>query len=103
MTTPTPESVSRSRLVASIPLILFLEGPWVCYQDSSGRLRALSQPGERGRRPSRGVPALAATGRHLDARHPMVQARVLEETGLGLARLTAAIPLVTDRLSAHRG
>jgi pilus assembly protein CpaF len=39
---------------------------------------------------------LAETERQLNAKHPMVQARVLD----GTARLTAAIPPIADRLSA---
>ncbi len=80
---------------------IFLEGPRVSYQDSSGRLRALSQPVSEAEARHVVDRLLAATDRHLDARNPLVQARVLEETGLGRARLTAAIPPVTDRLSAH--
>lgn len=80
---------------------IFLEGPRVSYQDSTGRLRALSQPVTEAEARHVVDRLLAATDRHLDARNPMVQARVLEETGLGRARLTAAIPPVTDRLSAH--
>lgn len=80
---------------------IFVDGSRVSYQDSTGRLRALAQPVSEAEARHVVERLLAATDRHLDARNPMVQARVLEETGLGRARLTAAMPPVSDRLSAH--
>lgn len=80
---------------------IFIEGSRVSYQDSTGRLRALAQPITEAEARHVIERLLARTDRHLDARSPLVQARVLEEAGLGRARLTAAIPPVADKLSAH--
>jgi pilus assembly protein CpaF len=71
-------------------------GRWISLQSNN---RAVRQPGD--------APADEATRRpvlrvrvvepqQLNAKHPIVQARVLD----GSARLTAAIPPVADRLSA---
>ena len=75
---------------------IFVEGSRVSYLDATGVLRGLSVPtSEHENRQI--IERLLATGdRHLDAKHPLVQARVLD----GTARLTAAIPPIADRLSA---
>jgi pilus assembly protein CpaF len=80
---------------------IFIEGSRVSFQDSSGRLRALPQPTTEAETRHVVERLLATTDRHLDGRSPLVQARVLDTAGLGRARLTASIPPVADRLSAH--
>ncbi|MGH3452719.1 MAG: CpaF family protein [Haloechinothrix sp.] len=80
---------------------IFIEGPRVSYQDASGRLRALNQPTTEEEMRHVVERLLASTGRHLDARSPLVQARVLEDSEWGRARLTATIRPISDQLSAH--
>lgn len=80
---------------------IFIEGARVSYQDASGRLRALQQPTTEEEMRHLVDRLLAPTGRHLDARSPLVQARVLEGSEWGRARLTASIPPISEHLSAH--
>lgn len=75
---------------------IFIEGARVSYLDGSGRLRGLTMPTSEEENRQILERMLAATERQLNAKHPMVQARVLD----GTARLTAAIPPVGDQLSA---
>jgi pilus assembly protein CpaF len=75
---------------------IFVEGARVSYLDSSGRLRGLAEPTTEDENRQIFDRLLADTERQLNAKHPLVQARVLD----GSARLTAAIPPVADRLSA---
>jgi hypothetical protein len=75
---------------------IFVEGPRVTYLDDAGRLRGLSEPTTEEENRLVVERLLAATERQLNAKHPMVQARVLD----GTARLTAAIPPIADHLSA---
>jgi pilus assembly protein CpaF len=75
---------------------VFIEGSRVTHLDDSGRLQGLSTPTTEEENRQIVDRLLAASQRTLDAANPLVQARVLD----GTARLTAAIPPVTDRLSA---
>src|SRR5207248_391037 len=75
---------------------VFVEGARVTYLDTDGRLRGLAEPTTEEENRQILERLLAATERQLNAKHPMVQARVLD----GTARLTAAIEPVADRLSA---
>jgi pilus assembly protein CpaF len=75
---------------------VFVEGARVTYLDADGRLRGLAEPTTEHENRQILDRLLAATERHLNAKHPLVQARVLD----GSARLTAAIEPVADRLSA---
>ena len=75
---------------------IFFEGPRVSYLDSSGRLRGLAVPTGEAENRQIVERLLAPTDRQLNTKHPIVQARVLQ----GSARLTAAIPPISDRLSA---
>jgi pilus assembly protein CpaF len=75
---------------------VFVEGARVTYLDTDGRLRGLTEPTTEGENRQIIDRLLAATERQLNAKHPLVQARVLD----GTARLTAAIEPVADRLSA---
>ena len=75
---------------------IFVEGARVTYLDTSGRLRGLAEPTTEDENRLIFDRLLADTERQLNAKHPMVQARVLD----GTARLTAAIPPVADHLSA---
>jgi pilus assembly protein CpaF len=75
---------------------IFIEGARVTYLDSGGRLRGLAEPTAEDENRQILDRLLAVTDRQLNAKHPMVQARVLD----GTARLTAAIPPVADALSA---
>ena len=75
---------------------IFVEGARVSYLDTTGRLRGLAVPTSEDENRQIVERLLAATERHLDAKHPLVQARVLD----GSARLTAAIPPIADALSA---
>jgi pilus assembly protein CpaF len=75
---------------------IFVEGARVSYLDSSGRLRGLAEPTTEDENRQILDRLLAATERQLNAKQPLVQARVLD----GTARLTAAIPPIADRLSA---
>jgi pilus assembly protein CpaF len=68
----------------------------VSYLDSSGRLRGLTLPTGEAENRQIVERLLAPTDRQINTKHPIVQARVLQ----GSARLTAAIPPVSDRLSA---
>ena len=75
---------------------VFVEGARVTYLDTDGRLRGLAEPTTEEENRQIVDRLLAATERQLNAKHPLVQARVLD----GTARLTAAIAPVADRLSA---
>jgi pilus assembly protein CpaF len=75
---------------------VFVEGARVTYLDTDGRLRGLAEPTTEEENRQIVDRLLAATERQLNAKHPLVQARVLD----GTARLTAAIEPVADRLSA---
>jgi pilus assembly protein CpaF len=75
---------------------VFVEGSQVSYLDGTGRLRGLTTPTTEQENRQIVERLLAPTDRQLNTKHPMVQARVLE----GSARLTAAIPPVSDHLSA---
>jgi pilus assembly protein CpaF len=75
---------------------VFVEGARVTYLDSEGRLRGLAEPTTEEENRQIVDRLLAATERQLNAKHPLVQARILD----GTARLTAAIAPVADRLSA---
>ncbi len=75
---------------------VFVEGARVTYLDTDGRLRGLAEPTTEEENRQILDRLLAATERQLNAKHPLVQARVLD----GTARLTAAIEPVADRLSA---
>lgn len=75
---------------------IFIEGPRVTYIAGDGRLTALEVPTTEDENRQILDRLLATTQRNLDAKNPMVQARVLD----GSARLTAAIPPVSDQLSA---
>ncbi len=75
---------------------VFVEGARVTYLDIEGRLRGLVEPSTADENRQLLDRLLAPTDRQLNAKHPLVQARVLD----GSARLTAAIPPITDCLSA---
>lgn len=75
---------------------IFVEGARVSFLDGTGRLRGLTVPTTEDENRRILDRMLAATDRQLNAKHPIVQARVLG----GSARLTAAIAPVADRLSA---
>jgi pilus assembly protein CpaF len=75
---------------------VFIEGSRVSYIDATGRLQILSSPTTEEENRQVVDRLLATTQRTLDTASPLVQARVLD----GAARLTAAIPPVSDRLSA---
>jgi len=75
---------------------IFIEGDRVLYLDQGGRLRGLAAPTTEPDNRQMIDHLLSQTQRHLDAKSPLVQARVLD----GAARLSAAIPPVADRLSA---
>jgi pilus assembly protein CpaF len=75
---------------------VFVEGARVTYLDTDGRLRGLAEPTTEEENRQIVDRLLAATERQLNAKHPLVQARILD----GTARLTAAIEPVADRLSA---
>lgn len=75
---------------------IFIEGDEVAYIDGHGRLQGMTMPTTQ-QENLQTVERLLATGeRHLDAKSPIVQARILG----GQARLTACIPPVSDVLSA---
>ena len=75
---------------------VFIEGGRVTWLDRTGRLHGLLEPTTEAEARQVVERLLAPTSRPLDARHPLVQARVLD----GAARLTAAIPPVAEALSA---
>jgi pilus assembly protein CpaF len=75
---------------------IFVEGARVTFLDHDGRLRGLTEPTTEDENRQIVERLLAATERQLNAKHPIVQARVLD----GSARLTAALPPVADGLSA---
>jgi pilus assembly protein CpaF len=75
---------------------IFVEGARVSYLDTTGRLRGLTVPTTEDENRRILDRMLATTDRQLNAKHPIVQARVLG----GSARLTAAIPPVADHVSA---
>jgi pilus assembly protein CpaF len=74
---------------------VFVEGARVTYLDADGRLHGLAEPTTEEENRQIVERLLAPTERQLTAKHPLVQARVLDDS----ARLTAAIPPVADRLS----
>lgn len=74
---------------------IFLEGPRVTFLDAAGRLRGLAEPTSEEENRQIVDRLLASTERQLNAKHPLVQARVLD----GSARLTAAIAPIADCLS----
>ena len=75
---------------------IFIEGDEVAFIDGHGRLQGMTLPTTEAEN-MQTVERLLATGeRHLDAKSPIVQARILG----GQARLTACIPPVADVLSA---
>jgi pilus assembly protein CpaF len=75
---------------------IFVEGSRVTYLDTKGRLCGLGEPTTEEENRLILDRLLAETDRQLNAKHPLVQARVLD----GTARLTAAISPIADRLSA---
>jgi pilus assembly protein CpaF len=75
---------------------IFVEGARVSFLDGSGRLRGLTVPTTEDENRRILDRMLATTDRQLNAKHPIVQARVLG----GSARLTAAISPIADRVSA---
>ncbi|MDX1619396.1 MAG: ATPase, T2SS/T4P/T4SS family [Nitriliruptorales bacterium] len=75
---------------------VFIEGSRVTYIDRTGRLQGLSVPTTEAENRQLVDRLLATTQRNLDAKTPLVQARVLD----GRARLTAAQPPISDQLSA---
>ena len=75
---------------------IFIEGPRVSYLDTAGKLRGLAVPTTESENRHVVDRLLATSERHLNAQYPIVQARVLQ----GSARLTVAIPPISDRLSA---
>ncbi|MDQ1520290.1 MAG: pilus assembly protein CpaF [Actinomycetota bacterium] len=75
---------------------IFVEGARVSYLDATGRLRGLTVPTTEDENRRILDRMLATTDRQLNAKNPIVQARVLG----GSARLTAAIPPIADRVSA---
>lgn len=75
---------------------IFIEGDEVAYIDGQGRLQGLTMPTTEAENRQTVERLLAAGERHLDAKSPIVQARILG----GQARLTACIPPVADVLSA---
>ncbi len=74
---------------------IFIEGARVSYLDALGRLHGLAEPTSEWENRQIVDRLLSATDRHLSVQHPLVQARILD----GAARLTAAIPPVSDSLS----
>jgi pilus assembly protein CpaF len=75
---------------------IFIEGDRVLSIDRGGRLRGLAVPTTESENRQIVEQLVAGTERHLDAKSPLVQCRVLD----GTARLSAAIPPIADRLSA---
>lgn len=75
---------------------VFVEGGRVTYLDADGRLQGLTTPTTEEENRAVVDRLLATTQRTLDARTPLVQARVLD----GTARLTASQPPISDVLSA---
>jgi pilus assembly protein CpaF len=75
---------------------IFIEGPVVTYIDEDGRLLTLTTPTSADENLHVVGRLLGATDRRLDTSHPIVQARILDDT----ARLTAVIPPIADALSA---
>ena len=74
---------------------IFIEGGRVTYIDATGRLQGLPVPTTEAENRQLVDRLLASTQRNLDAKSPIVQARVLD----GSARLTAAQPPIADQLS----
>lgn len=75
---------------------IFIEGDVVTYVDQAGRLQTLAEPTTADENRHVVSRLLAGTERRLDASHPIVQARVLDDA----ARLTAVIPPVSSGVSA---
>ncbi|HUH08236.1 MAG TPA: ATPase, T2SS/T4P/T4SS family, partial [Egibacteraceae bacterium] len=75
---------------------IFIEGARISFIDGSGRLQGLAAPTTEEETRQVIDRLLSTTQRHLDTGSPLVQARVLN----GQARLTAAIPPISDSLSA---
>ncbi len=74
---------------------VFIEGPRVTFIDGEGRLQGLREPTTAEENRQVVDRLLAGSDRRLDASHPIVQARVLDDS----ARLTAVIPPIADQLS----
>ncbi len=75
---------------------IFVEGAQISYLDSTGRLHGLAVPTSAQENRKIIDRLLSSSDRHLSTQLPLVQARILG----GVARLTAAIPPVSDELSA---
>ncbi|MGB2757708.1 MAG: ATPase, T2SS/T4P/T4SS family [Acidimicrobiia bacterium] len=75
---------------------IFVEGSRISYLDQSGHLHGLATPATEEENRQLIDRLLSATDRHLSTQQPLVQARVLN----GAARLTVAIPPISDTLSA---
>jgi pilus assembly protein CpaF len=75
---------------------VFIEGGRVTFIDTTGRLQGLATPTTEHENRQLVDRLLATTQRTLDAKSPLVQARVLD----GKARLTAAQDPISDGLSA---
>lgn len=75
---------------------IFIEGDEVAYIDGQGRLQGLTIPTTEAENLQTVERLLANSERHLDAKNPIVQARILG----GQARLTVCIPPVADVMSA---
>ncbi len=75
---------------------IFIEGDEVAFIDGHGRLQGLTIPTTEAENVQTIERLLATSERHLDAKNPIVQARVLG----GQARLTVCIPPVSDVISA---
>jgi pilus assembly protein CpaF len=75
---------------------IFIEGDEVAFIDGQGRLQGLTLPTTESENLQTVERLLSSGERHLDAKSPIVQARILG----GAARLTACIPPVADVLSA---
>lgn len=75
---------------------IFIEGDEVAFIDGHGRLQGMTMPTTEQENMQTVERLLATSERHLDAKNPIVQARILG----GNARLTATIPPIADVLSA---
>jgi pilus assembly protein CpaF len=75
---------------------IFVEGARVTYLDTNGRLHGLAETTSADEARQIIERMLAESERTLNAKHPLVQARVLR----GSARLTVAIPPIAEHVSA---
>jgi pilus assembly protein CpaF len=75
---------------------IFIEGARVTYLDANGRLHGLAETTSADEARQIIERMLAESERTLNAKHPLVQARVLRGTG----RLTVAIPPIAEHVSA---